>query len=1347
MAFDPTPEQEKIINARNTSLLVSAAAGSGKTAVLVERIVSIVCDEKDPVDIDRILVVTFTQAAAAEMKERILKRINEKLEDDPDNEHLRRQTTLVHRALITTIDSFCLDVIRNHFRDADIDPDFRVCDEGEAHLIRMDALSKTLERAYEKGDRDFLDCVESFCPGNNDTALETIILSLSNAADSYPWPMEYLEERKRDHSIAGRDEFRESGIEKAVLCSVRAFCESALRITEVAIRICEHNPEIDKYLSALSGDRDLFESLLEVICEGDYEAASEKITGLSSGKEKLSPIRKTGDPETDEKVESLKKDVQNLRKMSWGEIDKVIGRYFSFTLEEHLEMIKGCARPLDALLDVVIDFKNEYSEEKKKRHVVDFPDLSHFALDILTTHKAKDGNVMIEPTDAAVEYRNRFVQVMTDEYQDSNLVQETILDVVSGERVGLYDRFIVGDVKQSIYGFRQARPDLFVEKQKQYSNVPPHMEVDLSGNFRSRSQVIDSVNRVFERIMHEDICDIEYDDKASLKAKAAYPENPECGTELILYDNKMMESMAEEFAAAYNDGGGEGREHAFDPLLFMDDASDKSELEALIVASRIKELMKSSLVTENTEEGPRLRKIRYRDIVILRRSTSAVTETYRKVFSSMGIPFYAEGKNGYFKASEISLLLQYLRVLSNPLDDVPLYSVMHSVFGGFDENEIALIRCGKKSGSLYDSLIEASGRGDDEVPGRDGDRKDAEPLSPPLKEKLTGFLDSLSEYRKMSGFLTVRQLLDRIISDFNYSEICRALPAGSGRIANLEMLLAMASNYERSSYLGLNDFIRYIDNMEKFEVDSGEVGSASDAADVVRLMTIHKSKGLEFPYVIFAGMGRGFNFTDLNMPILADDTLGLGCRFTDLSKRARIKTLRQCAISDKIRRDLISEEMRLLYVAMTRAKEKLIMTGGLKDAGKKLEEQMDNPSGRLSLGEFQSATCYLDLIMPVIGCREVLDTIDVRIENAEKLYHERKEEEESLAFGHSEFMLVKGGDLSLTDKDLYERLMDKFSYVYPYGYFENLYTKTTVSELKMAAMAERDEGAYDLMEHGEDETARPVFAGGSISKIYDDTVEPSASDMPGGDGNAVGVPYRDGDALHVPGNVGDGLHASGSGSSQNVSSGIMISGTERGNAYHRVMQLLSWDRILGPVFDQPADNFEDYASKINGAGNSVIESINKFLDEEEKAGHISEKTHIAVAPYKILAFLKSELSFRMWQADKKGLLRKEQPFVYGIPASCLPAFRQEKGELSELDKEIVMIQGIIDAYFIEDDKIILLDYKTDVVKDMEELWKRYETQMDYYKEALQSLEGMPVTERYLYSFKLGQASADLFSEI
>ncbi len=1311
MTFKPTPEQEKIINARNTSLLVSAAAGSGKTAVLVERIVSIICDKDDPVDIDRILVVTFTQAAASEMKERILKRIGEKLEDDPDNEHLRRQTTLVHRALITTIDSFCLDVIRNHFQDAFINPDFRVCDEGEAHLIRMDALRMTLEDAYEKADPDFISCVESFCPGNNDSALEDIILALCSSADSYPWPVEYLEERKNDHKMASPNEFRGSVIEEAVLCSVRAFCESALRITEIAIKFCEKNPEIENYLSALSCDRDLFESLHAKIIEGNYASVSERITSLSAGKEKLKAIKKSGDPETDDRVEELKKAIQSSRKASWGEIDKAVQRYFSFSLDEHIEMIKGCDKPLNALLDTAIEYKKLYAAEKTGRHVVDFSDLSHLALDILTTHRYVDGRLEVSPTDAAVEYRTRFVQVMTDEYQDSNLIQEIILNAVSGEKVGLYDRFIVGDVKQSIYGFRQARPDLFIEKQREYSSVPPHMAVDLSGNFRSRTQVIDSVNRIFERIMHEDLCDIEYDEKAALIAKASYPENDECRTELILYDNKMMENMAAEFATAYNEGDGEGREQVFDPLDFMDDASDKSELEAVIVANRIRQLMKTALVTEGSGDSAHLRPIRYRDIVILRRSVSSATETYRKVFTSMGIPLYAEGKNGYFKTPEISLLLQYLRVLSNPLDDVPLYAVLHSVFGEFDEDEIALIRCGRKDMTLYDSLLASAGRCDD--------AKDAEEIGPALREKLEAFLDLLDEYRRMSTYMTVRQLLDRIMSDFDYAEICASLPAGEGRISNVEMLLVMASNYERSSFLGLNDFIRYIDNMEKFEVDSGEVGSASDAADVVRLMTIHKSKGLEFPYVIFAGMGRGFNFMDLNVPVLIDDALGLGCRFTDLLKRIRVKTLRQCAISDKIRRDLISEEMRLFYVAMTRAREKLIMVGGLKDLEKELDECMEYPSQRLSLGSFQSASCYLDLLLPVLGCNEVLDTVDVIISDAESIYHERKSDVEANAYGHTEFMLTRSGELSLADPELYERLTDKFSCVYGFGYFENLYSKTTVSELKMAAMAEKDEGAYDRMEHGEDETARPVFAGGNTGSIYDDR----------DDGTWTGSPDAgDEEATGVSGAVSGDVKAK--------ADAFQISGTERGNAYHRIMQLLSWDRILGSVMTGPSDTYEEYRAAIDNDRKNVIEMIGAFLNEEETAGHISPKTHAAVNPYKILAFVTSELSYRMWMAERSGMLKREQPFVYGIPASRLLDIEHRSAGSKALDNEILMIQGIIDAYFVENGSIVLLDYKTDAVHDMNELWTRYETQMDYYREALESLEGMTVSERHLYSFKL-----------
>ena len=1281
MAFNPTPEQKKIIDARNTSLLVSAAAGSGKTAVLVERIVAIVCDKDNPVDIDRILVVTFTQAAAAEMKERVLKRINELLEDDPENEHLQKQVTLVHQALITTIDSFCLDVIRNHFSEVGIEPDFRVADEGETKLIRQDVLSRVLEKAYADENPEFINCVESFCPGNNDSVLEELITGLCSVADSYPWPVSYLEERRADHDISSVEDLKGSVLEKTVLQASYGYALNAISYIDSALRLCEDHEFLANYAESFSIDREYFERIAQVSRSGSLEDMYSVTADRASAKLKLKSVRTKTDEDKEVK-ERFGEPAKKLRENAWKMIDKMAERYYSFPLDEQVRMISESGRAVNVLIDLAISFTEEYAAEKKKRHTIDFSDMSHMALQILADQKAENGETFVSPTDAALEYRDRFVEVMTDEYQDSNLIQEIILSVVSAEDDGRYDRFIVGDVKQSIYSFRQARPDLFIGKQKEYEKTPPRMEVDLSGNFRSRVEVVDSVNRIFERIMHEETGDIEYDEDAMLIAKGDFPEAEGCKTELLIYDNKMME-----------DESSEESESPISAADFMDDVSDKSELEAVIVASRIRELMKTQKVSDGNRDNPGLRSISYKDIVILRRSVGPVTEIYRKVFADMGIPLYAEGKNGYFKTSEISLLLQYLRVLSNPLDDVPLYAVMHSCFGGFDENEITLIRAQRKGCPLYESLLMASGRKED--------AENADALSEVLKEKLNKFLDCIDSYRKMSGYLTVRQLLEKVTADFHYIEMVSALPAGQSRVGNVQMLLVMASNYEKSSYLGLNDFIRYIDNMEKFEIDAGEVGSASENADVVRLMTIHKSKGLGFPVVIFAGLGRGFNFMDLDKPLLTDTSLGLGCRYADTKARLRMKTMRYNAVADKKRCDVIAEEMRLLYVAMTRTCEKLVMIGGLKNAADVMEEKLSNPSERLSYGFFQGAGCYLDLILPVIGCKEVLDTIDFKMVDAGQLYLEEKKKIEGDAVGVTEFTMAEGGDLSLADKNSLEELKKKFSYVYPYGYFENLYTKTTVSELKMAAMAEKDEGAYDLMEHGEDETAVPVFAGGNTSSFYDDNEEDA--------------------------------HRKAAG----VSPKFIITGTERGNAYHRCMQLLSWDRILGPVIGTVPTSYDEYSKALSGREAEVKESTEKFWAEELTAGHISEKTHAAVASYKILTFLKSELSYRMWRAESEGLLKREQPFVYGIPASRLldPEHRNTGSEA--LDKELLMIQGIIDAYFIEGDKIILLDYKTDSVQAMDELWKRYETQMDYYKEALESLTHLPVTERFLYSFKLG----------
>ncbi len=1293
MAFKPTGEQERIINARNTSLLVSAAAGSGKTAVLVERIVSLVCDKDDPVDIDRILVVTFTQAAAAEMKERVLRRIGEILEEDPENEHLLKQQTLVHRALITTIDSFCLDVIRNHFQDIGIEPDFRVVDDGEAELIRADVLGRVLERAYERKDSAFIKCVEAFCPGNDDKALEDIIMGLFRTSESFPWPEEYLLARKHDHDIERPEDLNGTEIESEVMHSSYGFIVYALWYIESALRVCDANPIMDNYAETFALDRDFFEALETCVSLGTLTDMYNLMSNLRSKKTTLKRLRKPANEEETLAKEELSELAKGLREEAWKQLEKLYKNYFSFPVDEQVRFIKECSDPVNALIDLVIDFRCEYAAEKKKRHSVDFSDLSHFALDILTTHSVKNGMTDIQPTDAATEYRNRFAQVMCDEYQDSNLIQEVILTAVSAENIGRYDRFTVGDVKQSIYSFRQARPDLFLKKQFEYDPIPPKMEIDLTGNFRSRREVIDSVNRIFERIMHAENGGIEYDENAALKAMAEFPETDGCRTELVIYDNKMVEKSADAMADSYNYADGEGSEYAAAAEDFFDDASDKSELEARIIGTRIRELMQGMKVSDGNRDNPKLRDISYKDIVILCRSVSSVTETYRKVFADMGIPLYAEGKNGYFKTAEVSLLLQYLRVLSNPLDDVPLYAVMHSMLGGFDENEIVLIRSGRRNIPLYEALMQATGR------SIDADTGYVLPAS--LKDKLSDFLDRLDAYRDMSSYLTVRQLLDRVTADHHYIEMCSALPGGQSRTGNVRMLLVMASNYERSSYLGLNDFIRYIDNMEKFEVDSGEVGSASESADVVRLMTIHKSKGLEFPVVILAGTGKGFNFKDAYKPLLADNMLGLACRYADTDRRLRMRTLRYSAVSDKKRRDVIAEEMRLLYVAMTRAKEKLIMVGGLKDAEDTLAECFEYPMHALPFGNFQSSEKYLDLILPVIGCDEVKDVIDIRTVSVENIMEAGRREEESQASGVTEFALVSGGDMTLVDAETLIILEKKFSYEYPYKYLENLYAKTTVSELKMAAMAEKDEGAYDLMEHGEDETAVPVFAGGSTSTLYDDPDEV------------------------IPENKAEGGKK------------LVISGTERGNAYHRCMQLLSWDRILGPVTGTCHASYDEYLNALSDNESSVKGSIEKFWAEELNAGHISEKTYMAVSAFKIMAFLRTELSYRMWIAENAGLLKREQPFVYGIPASRLldPGHKNTGSEA--LDEETLMIQGIIDAYFVEDGKIVLLDYKTDAVSSMEELWKRYETQMDYYREALEGLTHMKVFERRLYSFKLG----------
>lgn len=1290
MGMKFTPEQQRVIELHNSNILVSAAAGSGKTAVLVERIIRMICDGEHPADIDRLLIVTFTNAAAAEMRERIAAGITARLETDPGNEHIQKQSALLHNAQITTIDSFSLFLIRNHFNEIGLNPDFRVADEGEIKLLQQEVLAQLLEDAYAgnfvpeealtsregygnegtvpemEAPEQFHACVEYFCPGGRESVLEQHILNLSRYAGSFPWPAEWLEERKNDYAAGDMEALVHSDYGQYLTERVNRTVEGCLEKLREVKRLCELPDGPYMYGELTEAEIEQLERLTS--CK-DLEEQAAKVPTVTFGR---LPSKK--DDSVDPAKRELAKAIRNSVKDTLSDLSE---SYFKTPLELAVEQGKACREPLRMLLDLVLEFDRRLLAAKQERHLIDFSDMEHYALQILLKREKveeSDGTgtdrtetkYRIVPSDVAMEYRQYFQEILIDEYQDSNLVQEYLLSAISGEEEGRYNRFMVGDVKQSIYKFRLARPELFLEKYDTYQETGDLCRIDLAKNFRSRIQVVDAVNDVFSRIMSREIGGIAYDDKAALYPGAVYPaqEDPAYGSELLLI-RKPEKGEREE--------SGIGEQHAEGAGVLVD-YDNVRQLEALAIAARIKQL-KGSLQVMEKSTGE-LRPVRYSDMVILLRTTSGWDEEFKKILEQQGIPVYITSKTGYFGALEVQELLQFLRVLDNPRQDIPLFGVMQSVFGGFTQEEIAQIRSGgeghsRKRMTLYEALKEVAQSGRTVEEGEEISAGESAGEEAELSQKADTFLQRIGHYRDLTPFTSIRDLLQRILDDYDYLNYVTALPAGSKRRANVEMLLTKASAFEKTSYFGLFHFIRYMEQLEKYDVDYGEADTLDENADVVRIMSIHKSKGLEFPVVFVSGLSKRFNMQDANQSLIVDMDLGVAVDYVDSVRRIKNKTLRRTVLSAKMKEDNLAEELRVLYVALTRAREKLILTAVLDKADEKWELAQMTGQERLTYLDFCEAGSYMDFLLPILP----QTGIAVKTLRTEDLAVEELREQLRMGDRREQLRLIACGETTLTgDPEENERklmyLRERFAYQYPHPGLQKLYTKTTVSELKIAAMAEKDEAAFHTFEEKEV------------------------------------VPY-------IPGFRREQEK---------------VSGAVRGNAFHRTMELLDFTYLFteSGLFTGCPNNYEEYRRGLDK--NRLQNRLEEFLQRETISLRLTEEYAKAVSLPKILNFLEQELAYRMWRAQEQGLLYREQPFVLGIDAKRLDP------DLPEGEK--VLIQGIIDVFFIEDGEIVLLDYKTDVIDSLEALWNRYNVQIQYYEEALTKLMQMPVKERILYSFYL-----------
>ena len=1287
MGVSWTTEQQQVIDLRNRNILVSAAAGSGKTAVLVERIVKIITDKNHPVDIDHLLIVTFTNAAAAEMRERIGNAIEKALDEQPGNEHLLRQLTLIHNAQITTIDSFCLYVVRNHFHEIDLEPNFRIGDEGELKLLREDVLGRVLEQNYEEPSEAFSDFVEGYASGRTDAALNEMILQLYEFSRSYPWPEKWLDSFVGAYRIETREELdRAEWLAPLTenICFVLKDCEQLLK---QALAITQQDDGPDMYEKAVQSDLEKYEGLsrLTSFCELSGALSDIKYDRLASSR------GFEGDPDKLELVKSLREQAKDV-------VKKLCRQYFFCSPEMMIEQLERTEPMLEEVVRLTKQFADEFAAAKRRKNLVDFHDVEHFALQILVdeeTEKAKK---------TAEEFRDTFEEIMIDEYQDSNEVQETLLRSISREERGENNIFMVGDVKQSIYRFRLARPELFMKKYDSYSlEESTTQRIDLHKNFRSREEVLTCTNDIFYKIMARSLGNVEYDAEAALYPGASYPVSADFIPEILLADSN-------------------------DELLEDTELTDKKTLEAKIVAEEIKHLMKTQPVTDKA--AGTLRAAHYSDIVILLRSLSGWADSLVEVLNENGIPAHTVSSTGYFSTVEVQTVLSMLRLLDNPRQDIPMAAVLRSPMAGLTDEELAVLRLEDGSVPFHEAVLElaeglyeedgqkeiSDSEADseaDQKQGRNADGKKEDDIETTAHRKLLKFYKKYRQLRQLVPDTPIHELIEIILRETGYGHYVAAMPAGSRRTANLNMLLEKAAAYEKTSYKGLFHFVRYIDELQKYDVDFGEADMVGENEDVVRIMSIHKSKGLEFPIVIVSGMGKNFNKQDTRSKMVLHPELGIGLDYMDGKKRIKSPTIAKKAIAKQIELENLGEELRVLYVALTRAKEKLILTGTLKDAPEKLEffrQQAalyahSSDTTAIPYLTRESAAGYLDWILPAV--LSYGDKYPVRIVEAAELVLDEVENQ----LEKNENLTERIGEIEAADTQLVGQLKQRFSQRYPYQTDILRKNKYSVSELKHRAMRERFEA--------EQEETVPAFL-----------EEPVTPTIP------LFIQRQGSVEQEAQNKAQDAGQEAESKAEQKIESNTANRGALRGTAVHRVMECY------------------DFTSE---------KSVQEQMDAMEKEEKITADMRALVKEQIVADFVSSETGRRMALAQCGGALYREKPFVmgfteeemerygFGAGAQMIENEAQTENAQQEImsenvsqenhmhEEDLTLIQGIIDVFWIEDDGITVLDYKTDRVDTVQELIDRYATQLKLYADALERVfatRKLKVKEILIYSFRL-----------
>lgn len=1121
------------------------------------------------------------------MREKILEAIYKKIEENPEDENLQKQVILLNKASISTIHSFCLDVIKNNFYEIDVSANTRIADDSEILLLQQEVIDDLFEEKYEEEDSNFIKLIKTYTKYNQDEVLKDLLLRVYSYIQASPFPEEWLEEQIEKLNIEDGTNFSDTVWGKIITENANQILEdSILKLQNIRTKMTCF-PELDKFTAKIEDDIDKYTYIQNNL--SDWDTAVEAINTL-----------KNAIWTKDQKITNdLKDEAKDVRESTKDEFKKV-KKLMNCSSEEAVQDIKYMYPILKMLKDLILEFSQKFYQRKREKNIMDFSDMEHLALKILVK-KDENGNVV--KSEIAKKYENKFEEIAIDEYQDSNLVQEYILTSVSrGNNI-----FMVGDVKQSIYKFRQARPKLFLDKYDSYKLEPVNGEdrkIQLFKNFRSRSNILDFTNLVFEDIMSRELGNIEYNQDEYLNLGANFEEiqNQDYKTELEILD------LSEENDDIWKTDEEETEEEQ--------EKVEDVVLEARFVARKIKELIDSKYQIIDKKTGRR--DIQYKDIAILLRTSSGVANVYEKEISELEIPVYSDSSSQYLQSVEIETIMSLLRIINNPMQDIPLVTVMRSPIGNFTDNELIEIRMADRNSSFYEALLKSD------------------------LEKAHRFLALLKELREDEEYMTLDEWIWNIYTKTGYMNYVNLMPNGALRVSNLRMLFERAKQYEEASFKGLYNFINFIDKIKFNQEDLKAAKIIGENENVVRIMTIHKSKGLEFPVVILAGVGKQFNFRDLNGKILLDQDLGMGPQYIDSDRYIEFKTLAKKALAIKAKNEAISEEMRILYVALTRAKEKLIIVGRQKDVNKKMSEKQklleiystidDNKINPYLLQKYKTYLDWLELIYLKEGVANTKNLFTVNINKREKTSVKIENEVEDISK-----KIIEESNKN-NDEQEKEKIKEILNWQYKHQSIEGIPTKTSVSKLK-----EKREQEVQI-------TQEPKFI--------------------------------------------------------NEEAKTKLTGAQKGTLIHLCLQKMK--------------ETEEYN----------LEKITELIEELKDKEIITEIEVQNIDKEKLLEYTNSQLWTELKQAKE---IHKEHPFYINIKASRI------YNQINKEDDEDILVQGVIDLFFIDkDDKLILVDYKTDYVQNENELVEEYKGQLDLYKEALEQSLNKKVDKMCIYSVYLNK---------